>query len=74
MEKDEKQEMLKQLRDMVRLSGIVAIEIMQDKDLTNALAEFYKNLYDALIAKDFSIEAAMRILCGATIPSLGKSK
>lgn len=72
MKMGEEEELLKQLRDTVRLAGIVAIELMQDEDMANALATFYKNLFDALRAKDFSIEAALQLVCNAKPPTLGK--
>ncbi len=36
--------------------------IMRDKDLTDALAEFQRNYYDALIGRGFSKDEAMRLL------------
>lgn len=40
--------------------------LLRDKDFTEAMAEFYWNLYSALLAKGFSKEEALKIVVAAS--------
>jgi type II secretory pathway component HofQ len=46
----------------------LAKELLQDKEYAEAVAVFYRNLYDALVRKGFSKEQAMQIIVSAKIP------
>jgi type II secretory pathway component HofQ len=48
------------------MQSSVAKSLLRDKDLAEAVAEFYWNLYSALLAKGFSKEEAMKIVVAAS--------
>ena len=49
----------------------LAIGLMHDEELIEAVASFYMKLFEALTKEGFTPDYAMRIICTAKLPTLG---
>lgn len=61
-----------QLRSTMEIMFGVMLDVMTSPDMAEAMARFYKNLYDALIAQGFTEEQAMEITTSMPLPISNK--
>ena len=55
---------------MLRMMANVQFETFADITTTNHMATYTKNYYDALVAKGFTKEEALKIVIGVGMPSI----
>ena len=63
---------MEELTDVYKLTRNFVLTFLKDEELVEALAKFYRQLYDALTKKGFSNEDAIKILTAQPLPTFKK--